>query len=694
MKLKTKLISLFKGAILFSALLALGTVKMQACNLYISIYGMDTICENTGYNYSTSYGSTYSYSWSTNYSGTVNSGSSSQSCNVSYSSTGLQTLTVIVYDSYYGCSDTLTVGVYVVAGPYTSATASKYTICKGEAVTLYASYNSGASYQWTDKSGNSLSTSQYFNDNPSSTTTYYLQETSANGCQNKSSVTVYVTSSMTDTIFGNNKACLNSTLSYYVTKNSSNYNWGVSGGSFTGTKDTIEVKVFWNKIGSNSLTVSRTIGYCNYSSSLTVNVDSVQPAKILGKSQVCYNTLQTYMADDSNGSNYNWSILGGTIQSGQGTSAITVLWDSAASNKGTISLDFTESGQCKTSIKLNANIGHKGAKASISGPLKACSGNGIQANYKANGGAGTYAWFLNNTSYKSGTDSNLQVAFTNSGTNTLKVIETYSNTCMDTATISVNVNSYAKMQISGPVSNWNACIDSALAYTCTASTGASYTWRIKGGTINSGQNSNSIMLTWSDSGLANGTLQVITKNGAQCTDSNSNVVNIPLLKSVVAKPVIDSSNGQLTATNAAYTYSSYKWFFNGSAIPGAVNKTYKPTKSGIYYVIGYDNGCFRESDEIDYTVSSGIEQDRNIKSIEIYPNPAEWNLHLDIVFNGMVSFGYDIIDITGKTMIHVSAIKVADNYNVTKDISMLNAGLYYIRINTNNGVSYYKFEKM
>jgi hypothetical protein len=48
---------------------------------------------------------------------------------------------------------------------------------------------------------------------------------------------------------------------------------------------------------------------------------------ITGSSPVCSSSTQNYSVPAIAGSTYVWTVTGGTIQSGQGTTQITVLWN-------------------------------------------------------------------------------------------------------------------------------------------------------------------------------------------------------------------------------------------------------------------------------------------------------------------------------------------------------------------------------
>lgn len=73
------------------------------------------------------------------------------------------------------------------------------------------------------------------------------------------------------------------------------------------------------------------------------------PTAIDGPAQVCPGqTMATYTTTDINGITYAWTVTGGTILSGQGTSSITVQW--GASGPGTVTVDGTNAQGCTSPL--------------------------------------------------------------------------------------------------------------------------------------------------------------------------------------------------------------------------------------------------------------------------------------------------------------------------------------------------------
>lgn len=81
----------------------------------------------------------------------------------------------------------------------------------------------------------------------------------------------------------------------------------------------------------------------------STSIDLDPNCLIIGDSEVCAGSSATYSVP-AGGSNYNWTVTGGTIATGQGTSSITVNW----SGSGSVSVNISNQGSCApTSCKLD-----------------------------------------------------------------------------------------------------------------------------------------------------------------------------------------------------------------------------------------------------------------------------------------------------------------------------------------------------
>ena len=65
-----------------------------------------------------------------------------------------------------------------------------------------------------------------------------------------------------------------------------------------------------------------------------------------------------------------------------------------------------------------------------------------------------------------------------------------------------------------------------------------------------------------------------------------------------------------------------QWYLDGIAIPGANDQSYTPFSSGTYFDIIQSDGCFSDSSNAIYVVITGLDNEQDLSSILLYPNPA------------------------------------------------------------------------
>ncbi len=154
--------------------------------------------------------------------------------------------------------------------------------------------------------------------------------------------------------------CQGSTYVYAVPNVAGNtYNWSYSGigVTFSGNTNSVTATFASNATsGTVSVTASNSCGTSAYARELSVNVHSLPTPSVVGATDVCpLSSGLTYQTSDNVGSTYSWTITGGSITAGSGTSNVTVTWGSTGT--GTISVTETNSSGCTaTSPDLTVNI--------------------------------------------------------------------------------------------------------------------------------------------------------------------------------------------------------------------------------------------------------------------------------------------------------------------------------------------------
>lgn len=153
-----------------------------------------------------------------------------------------------------------------------------------------------------------------------------------------------VTPSGVSEITGESNVCMGASM-YSIVDNPSPGSaivWRVDGGIITSGQGTPTIQVTWTTSGRQAVFVSRQ-NFCGNgeTSALEVNVKTkpTNNHEILGQGISCTNQTETYKVEDPNSSIFTWSISGGKIISGQGSSEVTVLWETAGSNLVSVVLE-------------------------------------------------------------------------------------------------------------------------------------------------------------------------------------------------------------------------------------------------------------------------------------------------------------------------------------------------------------------
>jgi hypothetical protein len=131
-------------------------------------------------------------------------------------------------------------------------------------------------------------------------------------------------------------------------------------------------------------------------------------------------------------------------------------------------------------------------------------------------------------------------------------------------------------------------------------------------------------------------------------------------------------------------YSSYQWYFSGTAIAGGTNNSQYAGANGSYYVQVTDsNGCTANSPTVNVPLAVG-----NIKlsDLTILPNPA----HDHIAITGIQSnTSYKIVSIAGITVLEGTLF-----HNDVINISQIPSGMYILVVGTDErGTCFRRFAK-
>ncbi|TAE19565.1 MAG: T9SS C-terminal target domain-containing protein [Bacteroidetes bacterium] len=402
--------------------------------------------------------------------------------------------------------------------------------------------------------------------------------TLSTNCTRITTLNVTINPLPTPSIAGANIVCANSTGNVYSTTNIAGhtYNWSVIGGTITAGAGTSSITVSWGLGGGGPLSpriilteIDATLPTnCSNTTQRNINVLPLPNPNITPSTATCVSSTVTYSINPAPGTSYNWTVLNGSILSGQSTNSISVKWNDSGAN-GSVSVTQTTSLGCSSSdfevIPFNAL-----PTPAITGDVAVCelTPSGSPALYSTPFVAGsTYAWAVTGGSFTPvvGNPNQINVLWGGTGVGTVQVTETNSNSCVRATASTININPLPNPDITPK----NAlCELSTETYQTTNNTGSTYIWTVTGASSYTAT-ANSVVINWGSTGT--GVLTVEETNVFGCKKTTTQ--NITLR--AIPNPAI-SGTFELCAGSANVTYSigavtnhSYLWTVIGGTIAGS-----------------------------------------------------------------------------------------------------------------------------
>ncbi len=539
-----------------------------------TITGDDPICVNGTGTYTTESGMT-SYIWTVSSGGSIVSGGGTNEIMVDWTTTGTKTITVSYYNTN-GCQSATpseyTVEVTELPEPTISG---DNTVCLNSADISYTTETGMDNYVWTVSSGGIITSGQG--------TESILVTWNASGAQNVTvtyddklgcsaagvtSYNVLVNTLPTPGISGNKVVCSGSEQTYSTETDMSDYEWTVTGGTIVSGEGTNSINIQWTTSGSQTVGVN----YVNKEgckastpSLYSVTVNELPVPVITGDDEVCINESDVSYSTEAGKSAYNWTITGGVITSGQGTESILVTWNTSGSQS--VSVSYVDENNCASNNSTVYTVDVKDLPVpTIDGDFDVCQGS-EDIIYSTEMGMSNYVWTVSSGgTITSGAGTNeITVDWNASGTQTVSVIYDDTNSCgAATATVE-NVTVYSLPIISLNGEN-SVCFGSTESYT-TETDMTQYDWNVTGGTIVSGDDSNSIMVQWNTSGAQTISVNYVNQNG--CSAATDAVLGITVNDLPVPK-LTGNNVVCINETGVVYTTDSdkdnYVWTITGGTI--------------------------------------------------------------------------------------------------------------------------------
>lgn len=337
-------------------------------------------------------------------------------------------------------------------------------------------------------------------------------------------------------------------------------------------------------------------------------------ALVQGPSVICDPNSGPFMfyVTNTNGdtSNYNWLVSNGTIVGG-GPGSDTIYINNV-SNAVTVTFFETGPNGCASDpVTLSVPVG--------SGiPVQAFSNDTIcegESSTLTASGSTTYTW--SDGGGVIGTGSSITVSPV--VTTTYTVTGTDDVGCTSESTVTITVNPAPTLTSIAGITSACPNLVGALYYIINGNPNSTYTWTVTGGTLVSGQGSDSIIVNWG--GFGTGTVTVFEVTDGNCPSQPISIsVSINLLIAVPTGPDQNICIGQTvqlgTAVVTGYTYSwSPAFGLSGTDISNPI-VTISSTGTYIYTLTVSDTAGCSNTDSVSVTINP-------LPSISISPSTSD-----------------------------------------------------------------------
>jgi gliding motility-associated-like protein len=333
-------------------------------------------------------------------------------------------------------------------------------------------------------------------------------EAKDNGCPFKSAIIdIFITVKpfiVKGEIKGNNPVCLNKITVYNATyKPSYQYEWSVENGVINSGQGTSTVRISWNSVGKGRIILKEknALGCPSVPDTLDITILPPTPTKpISGDTIVCeYEKGVAYSIPNTAGSTYEWIVQNGNIVSGQGLNAISVDWGVHFDGKVSV-IETSKYGCASDTMSLSVYISTP-ITGEFDGTPSVCPNvPGVAYSVPFTAGS-TYLWFVVGGKQSAGGNTNaIRVDWGNAGNGMVKLVEINKYGCIgDTLYYPVLIN--WKLEGQQPDGDSIVCaFTSQVPYLVHKTNRSVYSWIVNGGTLTSGNGTNTIMVDWGAAG--------------------------------------------------------------------------------------------------------------------------------------------------------------------------------------------------
>ncbi|MFO8088004.1 MAG: PKD domain-containing protein [Bacteroidales bacterium] len=489
-----------------------------------------------------------------------------------------------------GCSNTSSVTVSVNQYPTLSVSISDSAICQGNTTTITAS---GAdNYSWAPSSSLSSSTGNSVTASPSTTTTYYLNGSSSNGCVTQDSIKLFVSPLPAITLSSSaNSICRGDTVNLTATGGLS-YSWNHS----TSTASSI-----W--LSPDSTKTYQVTGIdsngCHNQASKSIVVHDLPDVDFTVDSILCLNSSINISNNSSNASTFLWDM-------GDNSQYSVASPNHSYSSTGyyTITLAATSNHGCVDSTKQTTQIIDVPTADFTFAPDSGCAPLNVQYNNLSSGNYLNYQWDLGNgiTSQSSSPPQNSYSGNPIKDTSYMITLNVSNKCGSDTRqdSVLVKINPEASFGMSA---NYGCSpLNIQFANNSTGSPLA-YSWDFGDGATATGTNPGTHTFQYHGSTDTTYYVTLIAYNNCGQDTFTSPITVRPQSVDAFFTPSISSGCAPLSIDFSNYSTpnSVYEWDFDDGNISSSLNPTHTFINAGTYDVkLIVSDTC--SSDTITHTI--------------------------------------------------------------------------------------------
>jgi hypothetical protein len=455
--------------------------------------------------------------------------------------------TVTVTDPSNSCSATAT--AIVVTGnttlPVSPTISSPVTYCQNATPVSLTAGGTNLLWYTASTGGTGSATAPTPSTTSAATTSYYVSQTNASGCESgRSQINVIVNAAPMAGITGTITICTGTTTTLTGT-GGSQYNWG-TGMSATATFTTPSL----TSDATYTVTVQNMDGCTATASQLVTVSPNANAGTVTGASNLCISATSTYTTNGDAGGTWTSSNTGvATVDAASGL--VTAM------SNGSTTITYTVTG-CGSNLVATKSLVVGPPTLMVTSPLTACAPATVDltaASVTAGSDAGLTFTYHNNPLGTGVFTGGNPAALSSTGTNIYYIRGTATSGCYDVKPVTVTINASITVNAG---SDQNICAGTSANLAATSAATGTYTWSVKG---NATVIATAASVTVTPSATTSYTV-TITSGSCSATDEVVVAVKAPTISNstvISVGPDCVDAQGYTLYTSGANVYFGIKW---------------------------------------------------------------------------------------------------------------------------------------